>query len=1111
MSTLLKIQLLGEFRLIYGDKLVSEVNTPRLQALLAYLILHRAAPQSRQQVAFRFWPDSGDAQARTNLRNALHQLRNALPEAEQFLQVDASTIQWRPDASYTLDLALFEQALQTAQTAPNPTAKRGALESAIQQYQGDLFPSCYEDWILLEREQWQRAYTNALEALITLLESQRDYRMALDYAQRLLQFDPLREATYSQLMQLHALAGDRAAALRVYHTCATTLVNELGVEPSPTTHALYEQLLNLEAPPPTTAPLRNSTPLIGRDPAWLALQEAWRQAQRNQPSFVLVAGEAGIGKTRLVEALLEWAARQGIATAMAHCYAVGGRLAYAPVQEWLRAPIFRRAWQTLDEVWRREVARLAPDLVEQATPPPAGFTETWQRQRLFEALARLFFQNDAPLLLTIDDIQWCDSDTLEWLQYLIHFSRTTGAQYKKARLLLVGTLRREELTANHPLLPFLRQLGYANQLHEIELTRLTLQETAQLAANFLGHAVEPAFVERLYAETEGNPLFVVETMRAEEGSGGVGEWGSGGVEVISLPLSHSPTPLPPKVQALIKARLEQLSSRAYALVCVAAVIGRAFAVDILAQAGDSDEDSLVQGLDELWQQHIVREQGMDMYNFSHDKLREVAYTSLSPIRRRYLHRRVAQALEALRTGQLDAVSDQIATHYEQAGLAAQAIAYYQRAAQAAHRMSALQEAIAHLTQALTLLPSLPDNTERAAQELAIHVALGPLLLATKGYAAPEVEQAFHRAWELCRRLQPQSVEATPERFQVLWGLGRFYMVKPELPKALEASQQLLALAQSAEEPDLLLEAFCSLGTHLFHLVDLPAARAYLEQSLALYDPTQHRSHALSYGQDPGVVASAYLAWTLWCLGYPAQALAQTQTALTLAQKIDHPYSLVIATTYASVQYHFLHDVARCRAHAEAAIALATQYGFTLWLSMATFLRGWTLTVEGDFDNGFADMQQSIDLFRSTGAELGAAYFAALLAEAFGRTGQAEVGLLALGGAFELLERTQDRWCEAEMYRLQGELYLQTDAPDEAETSFQTAITVARQQQARLWELRATVSLVRLWQQQGKGTEARVLLAAIVDWFREGAELPDLVAARTLLDLLETTTNAENNK
>ena len=1102
MATFLNIQLLGEFRLLDGETPVIKVNTPRLQALLTYLILHRAAPQARQQLAFLFWPDSSDAQARTNLRNALHQLRNALPAAERFLQVDANAIQWRPDAPCTVDIAEFEQYLQTAQKANQPEAQRVALEKALKRYQGDLLPGCYEDWILPEREQWQRTFINTLEQLITLLESQRDYRTALDYAQRLLQTDPLREATYCRLMQLYAVAGDRAAALRVYHSCATILVRELGVEPGPKTHSLYEQLLNLEThQQPTIAPLRNeATPLIGRAQAWTKLQEAWRQAQRTHSHFVLIAGEAGIGKTRLVEEIVEWANHQGIVTAIARCYAVGGRLAYAPVQEWLRGPSFRRGWQTLDPLWRNEVARLLPDLLLEQPQliAPAPQTETWQRQRLFEALARLVFQQNTPLLLVVDDIQWCDSDTLEWLQYLLRFAQTTGtSQRAKARLLIIGALRREEVTTTHPITPFLRQLSYANQLSEIELARLAPEETAQLAANLLGHAVDPALAERFYTETEGNPLFIVETVRAEWG-GGVGEWGSGGDERLPPTplLPHSPTPLPPKVLTLIKARLEQLSSRAYALVCVAAVVGRAFAVDILAQASDSDEDSLVQGLDELWQQHIVREQGVDTYNFSHDKMREVAYGGLSPIRRRYLHRRVAQALETLRADNLDAVSDQIATQYERANLAGPAIAYYQRAAQVAHRLSALQEAIVHLTHAVALLPALPDNSARATQELALQVALGPLLLATKGYAAPEVEQAFQRAWALC-----QQTGATPQRFQILWGLGRFYMVKPELAKARDASRQLLALAQESEEPDLLVEAFCSLGTHLFHLVDLVAARAYLEQSLALYDPLLHRSHALRYGQDPAVVAAAYLAWTLWCLGYPTQALAQTQAALTLAQEIDHPYSLVIATTYASVQAQFTGDVANCRAYAETAITLATHYGFTLWLSMATFLRGWALTRQGDFDRGFADMQASIDLFQSTGAELGAAYFAALLAETFGRSGQPDVGLIVMNGAFDLLERTQDRWCEAEIYRLQGELFRQMDALAEAETAFKTALTVARQQQARLWALRAIVSLCQLWQQQGKADQARPLLAASLDWFKEGFDTPDLVAANSLLETL----------
>jgi predicted ATPase len=368
-----------------------------------------------------------------------------------------------------------------------------------------------------------------------------------------------------------------------------------------------------------------------------------------------------------------------------------------------------------------------------------------------------------------------------------------------------------------------------------------------------------------------------------------------------------------------------------------------------------------------------------------------------------------------------------------------------------------------------------------------------LLLATKGYAAPEVEQAFQRAWFLC-----QQVGDRTQRFQILWGLERFLMVKPNLVQGLASAQQLLTLAQEATDDDLRLEAYCALGTQLFHQVELLETRRYLEQSLAIYDQARHLHHALLYGQDPGVVALSYLAWTLWCLGYPEQALARNQAALALAQERAHPYSQVIAQVYAMIQAHFLQDITSCRAQAEALIALTEQYEFTLWLATAKFLRGWALTWQGHFDQGFADMQTSIDLFRSTGAELGAAYFAGLLAETFGRSGQPDAGLLLMEGAFALIESTGDRWCEAELYRLQGELHLQLQAPAEAEVSFQKACSVAQAQHARLWELRAAVSLGQLWQNQGKTAEVHALIAPLYAWFQEGFALPDLLAAQRLL-------------
>lgn len=1097
MPSTLEIQLLGEFRLCYDNQPVTQLNTPRLQTLLAYLLLHRGAPQSRQQIAYLFWPDSSDSQARTNLRNTIFQLRNTLPTADRYLQVDSQTIQWRGDGPFTLDVAEFEAALQEAQEASVSTVQHAALKRAVECYGGDLLPGSYEDWLLQERERLQQRYMAVLDQLIELLEGQQETRLAIDYAQRLLQQDPLRESSYTRLMQLYAQAGDRAAALRVYHTCTTTLARELGVDPDPQTQSVYEHLLNLEAPQPTVSRIRDTSPLVGRLQAWTQLQGAWRGAGRGHPTLALVAGEAGIGKTRLVEELVEWAHRQGTAAATAHCYAVGGNLALAPVQEWLRAPIFRRARQELEPLWASEVARLLPELLMERTElaPPAPLLESWQRQRFFEALGRLLFYQNEPLLLALDDIQWCDSDTLEWVQYLLR-------SYSKGRLLVVCTLRQEALPAGHPLTTLLHQLGRSDQFIEIELARLTPEETTELAANLLGRALSPQLANRIYSATEGNPLFVVEAVRAESSKGEkeIGMLEGDANKEISTP--QPSTTLPPKVLAVIQSRLEALSPVARELASIAGVIGRAFAVEVLARArpeeARDDEDHLVQGLDELWQQRIIRERGAnglasETYDFTHDKIREVAYTSLSPIRRRHLHRRVAQALEEVYAGRLDAVYAQIATHYEAGGLPLPAIDASYRAAQVARQRSAFAEAISGLHHALSLLSSLPPTDETRQRELLIQAALGPLLLATKGYAAPEVEQAFLRAWTLCQQLG--DIE---QRFQVLWGLGRFYMVQPNPPRAMEVYQQLLQLAEEATDPGLLLEARCALGTHRFHCAAFGEARSYLEQTLAAYDPAQHGDHALSFGQDPGVVASAYLAWTLWCLGQPAAALAYTEQALVRAAATDHPYSQVIATTYAAVQQQFLNQPGGCRAYAEQSIALAEQYGFTLWLSMATFLRGWALTVEGDFDAGFDDMQRSIDLYRSSGAELGAAYFTALLGDTFGRSGQPEVGLLLLPQAIEMLARTQDRWCEAELHRLHGELYRRADQPDEAETAFQQAIDVARTQQARQWELRSTVSLAHLYQSQGRLAEARPALVTALAWFGEENLTPELSDARELL-------------
>jgi DNA-binding SARP family transcriptional activator len=695
----LHIQLLGGFRLFYGDDPITSIDTSRPQSLLAYLLLHRGAPQSRHRVAFLFWPDSPESQALTNLRNLLYLLRRDLPDADRFLSADRNTLRWRSESPFDFDVARFEGALGRADEALDGVHDGGsqdrsraleALEHAVLVYEGDLLPSCYADWIVPERERLRQAFEGALERLTQLLEDQQEYGKAIRYAQQLLRHDPLQESSYRRLMRLRALSGDRAGALRTYHKCAAVLEGELDLEPSPVTREMYQQLLALEeeptSPPRTLRRMTAVWPLVGRHEAWAELRETWRIASAGRPHFVLISGEAGVGKTRLAEELVQWGMRQGITTATARCYASQGELAYAPTASWLRELPRPR----LEPIWLTEVARILPELLADwpDVPPPGPLAETWQRRRFFEALARSILGSDRPRMLFIDALQWCDRGTLEWLHYLVRYDL-------RARLLVVGALRPGEADDEAPLSSLLHALRRDEQLTEIELDPLTKGETSTLAAHVAERDLGQNLIDCLFGETEGNPLFIVETVRAglpDE----VRKTPAGGFVCV-------PRPLPSRIRDALMAQVDQLSPSARGLVELAATIGREFTFDVLSEATDAGEVGLVRGLDELWQRRIVREQGQEAYDFSHDKLREVIYAELSEARRRMLHRHVARALERVYADNLDSVAARVAAHYEQADEPSEAIAYYQQAAQMAERMQIAEDAARYRERASALL------------------------------------------------------------------------------------------------------------------------------------------------------------------------------------------------------------------------------------------------------------------------------------------------------------------------------------------------------------------------------------------------------------------------
>ncbi len=447
----------------------------------------------------------------------------------------------------------------------------------------------------------------------------------------------------------------------------------------------------------------------------------------------------------------------------------------------------------------------------------------------------------------------------------------------------------------------------------------------------------------------------------------------------------------------------------------------------------------------------------------------------------------------------------VAQHYTEAGLIEQALPYWQKAGERASQRSAYVEAISHLTRGLEVLKTLPDTLERVQHELALQYALGTTLMVTKGYAALEVERAYARALALCQQLGE-----TPQLVPVLRGLVTFYFTRAELQTARELAEQLLSLTQRAHPlSHPLLAGHLGLGITLFYFGELASALTHIEQSIALYDPQLHRPDRSQFStSDRKVVCLSYAARILWDLGYPDQARKRMNEALTVARELSHPFSLVFALANAAGLNQSLREVQAVQEYAEALMTLAREHGFPFFLAGGAIRQGWILIEQGQAEEGIAQMRQDRAAFRATGATVERPRSLADLAAAHGKVGQIEEGLTLLAEALALVDKTGARENEAELYRLKGELTLQKNpgsgvrSPESAaEECFQKAIAIARHQSAKSLELRAVMSLSRLWQKQGKKDEARQMLAEIYGWFTEGFETKDLQEAKALLEEL----------
>jgi TOMM system kinase/cyclase fusion protein len=842
---------------------------------------------------------------------------------------------------------------------------------------------------------------------------------------------------------------------------------------------------------------RGLTPLIGRKQEIELLLERWDRIKHYMGQVVLLSGEAGIGKSRLVRALKEGLANESFVSIENRCSPYYQNSALYPVIDHLERLLeFKRQDSHQQKLHKLEKTIEMYDFPRQdmvplfssllSIPlndqyPPLNLTPERQKQKTTEALIAWLLEETEkqPVLYIVEDLHWVDPSTLEYLTLLIE-------QVATARIFALFTFR-PDFTPPWPM---------RSHLNQIMIGRLAQKQVKLMVERVANNkALPPELLQNIIAKTDGVPLYVEELTKMVLESGLLEE--KNGKYKLTGPLPQ--LAIPATLHDSLMARLDRITTGE---VCgLAATLGRSFTYELIDAVSSHEESVLQTELNRLVDAELIYQRGLppnSSYMFKHALIQEAAYQSLLKSKRRKYHEKVAQVLNERFQDIRENQPEILAHHYTEAGLIEEAIEHWKKAGLKSRERSANVEAISHLNKGLELLKALPENNHRAHKELGLQTVIGPAWMALRGYAAPEVEQAYTRARALC-----EQIGETSHLFAVLWGLWLMHHVRANLKTAHELGDQLLQLAQQVEDPPLLVEAHRNLGATLFGLGEFIRAQTHLEKSQALYDSQRHRFHVSLFGQDPGVASLSYGSWILWLRGYPDQALERVYEALTLAQELSHPFSIAYATTWTAWVHQLRREGKGVHEQAKAATALCAEQAFEQWGAWATSLLGWGLTELGQMEEGIPQIRQGLAKSQATGAELLRPYYLSLLAEAYGKAGLAKEGVTVLDEAIDTVNRNSERLHEAEIYRTKGELLLNLSEGNtaEAEKSFRKSLMVAQAQGAKSLELRTAVSFSRHLHKQGKKEEAPQVLAEIYGWFTEGIDTRDLKEAKALLEEL----------
>jgi len=845
----------------------------------------------------------------------------------------------------------------------------------------------------------------------------------------------------------------------------------------------------------------NLSPLTGRDHEISLLKDRWDQAQEGMGQVVLLVGEPGLGKSRLVHTLKD--------------HVLGHKAegeADAPVIEWRCSPqyqntglrpavdFYERALSFRPEeppkdrfdrllsrvakygLDRPEVVPLWAALLSLPTPdrfPPLSLTPARQREETFRLMLEWLHVRAArgPILFIVEDLHWVDASTLEFLQQFL-------AEFDHDRLLALFTFRPE---FKPPWTPVDHQTRLA-------LNRLTRRQVAELMRNKAGGTVSDSVIEQVFDRAGGVPLFVEEFARmAQE---------SPAIDPTRTNVPRGPGhEIPSTLQDLVMARLDRMEG-GRELAQLAAVLGREFSHELLAAVAPMDGPTLVAELARLAQADILYSKGRPprcTYIFKHALLEDALYNALVKTKRQQYHGRVGEVLESQFPQMAETQPELLGHHFTEAGQTEKAIGYWLKAGSRSRERSAFSEAIGHFARGLELVTALPESRARDNWELQFLTQLAPTYIAAKGYASPEAGPMLVRSRELCERIGNRQLQ-----FGIMLGKWEWHIVRGDLGECVGQAAIGMALAESVGEPGMLMEAHFMPGVTMLYRGQFAHARTHFEKALADYDDRARTKFWTAYtGHDAGVTHRCYLALALWHLGYPDRAVKLAHEMCELARTIGHAFSLEHAIDFAAYLAHYCRLGAEVQARGEEEMAIAADQAFPFWHSLGTLHKGVGLLQLGRPEEALPVLLQGLGAFRGSGAEIRVPSYLGMVADAYTRLGRFEDAREALDEALSVAEKNDDRCYEAELHRLRGELLL-AECPEsisEAEATFLRAIETARMQHSKAWELRSTAGLAQLWQRTGRRDDARAALAAVYSTYTEGFMTPDLVGANALLESL----------